>query len=84
MADLGGKLEKFELDRNGVKALLKSSEMQSILAEYGNMKAMQAGEGYVADVHVGQNRAYCNIHPDTKEAYNDNLTNNTLEKVIRS
>lgn len=84
MADLGGKLQRFELNSDGVKALLKSAEMQSILESYGEQKAMQAGEGYAATVHVGQKRAYCNVYPDTQEAVNDNLTNNTLEKVIRS
>ena len=73
-----------KLNDAGVKELLKGSAMQGILGDAAASKAMQAGEGYASEVHIGQNRAYANIFPDTKEAYNDNLENNTLEKVIRS
>ena len=75
---------RFELNSEGVKELLKSSEMQDILQELADEKAAEAGEGYAASVHVGQKRAYANIYPNTKEAVYDNLDNNTLEKVIRT
>ncbi len=77
------KVVKFELNSAGVQELLKSAEMQSILEGKAKEKAGEAGEGYACSVHVGQKRAYANIYPDTKEAYQDNLKNNTLEKVIR-
>lgn len=77
------KVVKLELNQAGVQELLKSSEMQAILGEKAKEKAGQAGEGYAYAVHVGQNRAYANIYPETDEARDDNLTNNTLEKVIR-
>ena len=73
---------KFELNREGVGELLKSSEMQSILGELGQMKAAQAGEGYDSEVHVYSKRAVVNIFPATGEAARNNYTNNTLEKVI--
>lgn len=69
---------KFELDSQGVKNLLKSTEMQNILDEYASKVQLQAGEGYDSEVHVGQNRAYANIYPETYEAFQDNLDNNTL------
>lgn len=74
---------KFELDKGGVRELLKSSEMRSILAEAAAQKASQAGSGYSSEVHEGKKRLYANIFPASKEAAHDNFENNTLEKVIR-
>lgn len=78
------KLLKFKLNKKGVRELLRSQEMQNVLEGFADPKVQSAGDGYAAEVHVGKNRAYVNIYPDTKEAYFDNLENNTLEKVIRS
>lgn len=78
------KLLKFTLNKDGIKELLQSSAMQDIIKQHASAKASQAGEDYSYDVKVGQNRAYANIYPNTKEAAKDNLVNNTLEKVIRS
>ena len=74
---------KFELNGDGVQALLKSAEMQTILREHGGQKARQAGDGYASDVHVFQKRAVAHVFPETKEASNDNFENNTLLKVVR-
>lgn len=79
-----GNALKFILNKDGVRELLKSGEMADVISGYANKKAQQAGEGYSSAVHAGQNRVYANVYPDTKEARNDNLENNTLEKVIRS
>lgn len=78
------KLLRFELNKSGVRELLRCEAMQNILKEYAEQKAGEAGEGYSAEVHTGQNRAYANVFPEAREAYFDNLENNTLEKVIRS
>ena len=75
---------EIRLNSEGVQELLKSDEMQALLSELASSKAGQAGEGYEYSVKVGQRRAYANIYPASKEAYQDNLDNNTLEKVIRS
>lgn len=72
---------KLVLNREAVsELLLKSPEMQSIIGELGQEIAARAGEGYVSEVKVGQNRAYCNIRTDTLEARIDNARNNTLLK----
>lgn len=75
---------EIRLNSEGVQELLKSDEMQALLSELASPKAGQAGGGYEYSVKVGQRRAYANIYPASKEAYQDNLDNNTLEKVIRS
>ena len=74
----------FVLNRAGVRELLRSPQMQNIIREKAEAKAIACGQGYEASVRVGVNRAYANVYPATKEAYQDNLDNNTLEKVIRS
>ena len=74
----------FVLNPAGVRELLRSQEMQNILQSAADVKAAACGQGYEASVHVGVNRAYANIYPATKDAYHDNLDNNTLEKVIRA
>lgn len=78
------KLLEFKLNKQGVRELLRGQSMQDVLRGYADQKVQEAGDGYAAEVHVGKNRAYANIYPETKEAYFDNLDNNTLEKVIRS
>lgn len=75
---------EIKLNSEGVQELLKSDEMQVLLSELASSKVGQAGGGYEYSVKVGQRRAYANIYPASKEAYQDNLDNNTLEKVIRS
>ena len=75
---------KIELNSDGIKELLKSPEMQSILSQHGADKARQAGAGYESAVHVYKTRAVANVFPNTAEANRDNMENNTLLKVIGS
>lgn len=74
---------KFVLNSAGVRELLKSAEMQSILAGYANEVADRAGEGYEARYHVGKKRAYANVGAITPEAKRDNMDNNTLLKSLK-
>lgn len=73
---------KFVPDDKGIQELLKGQAMQQLLSDLGKQKAMQAGHGYMSDVHVHQRRAVANIAPATARAIKDNLNNNTLLKVI--
>jgi len=70
-------LIKFELNYAGVGELLKSSEMQSVLMEAAQGIATNAGEGYKAV----QMSTRVIVVPDTEEAEQDNLDNNTLLKA---
>ena len=74
---------KFELNSAGVRELLKSAEMQSILDGYAQEAAVRAGEGYNAETHLGQKRAYANVYAETYEAKRDNMDNNTLLKSLK-
>ena len=71
-----------ELDEAGIQELLKSGEMQAILASEGQRIAANAGPGYTSTVHVHSKRAVANVYPETKEAARDNRENNTLLKAL--
>lgn len=73
---------KFELNRAGVGELLKSSEMQKILASYGDDVIGNLGEGHSKNVAVLSTRAVCSVHADTYEARKKNLNQNTLLKAL--
>jgi hypothetical protein len=44
----------------------------------------KAGPGYAVEDRHYPERNGAVVFPNTEEAYYDNLTNNTLEKVVRS
>jgi len=74
---------KFELNRAGVKELMQSEEMQSILKEYATEIRNRCGEGYEQDIYIGKNRANAMVWPETFQAKRDNLKNNTILKAVR-
>lgn len=72
---------RFVLDSKGVRELMKSQEMQSMLAKKAKEIADRCGDGYESDIYVGKNRANASISAATKKARKDNLDNNTLLKA---
>ncbi len=74
---------KIELISAGVRAMLRSTEMQSLLAERASEIANAAGDGYETDIYVGRNRANAGVFASTDEAMRDNLKNNSLLKAVR-
>lgn len=72
---------RFELNREGVAALMRSGEMQSVLVSHANGIRNRAGDGY--DVHVGPRRANVSVMTGTDAAARDNMDNNTLLKAVR-
>lgn len=73
---------KVELNRAGVRALLQSAEMEGVIRQHANEVQARAGDGYKAEVRVGQKRVYANVKADTARAYFDNLAHNTLLKAL--
>ena len=67
------------LNREGVRELLRSAEVQECLMQEA---AARCPEGCALDAQVGTNRANVRIVTVTEEAYLDHLENNTLEKAI--
>ncbi|CAI3376007.1 hypothetical protein CIRMBP1304_00746 [Enterococcus cecorum] len=74
---------KFKLNRSGVRELMKSSEMQSVLTNYASNIRNRCGNGYEQDIYVGSNRANAMVSAATIKAKRDNNKNNTLLKAVR-
>lgn len=74
---------KFVLNRAGVRALMQSTEMQSILKDKANNALNSLGEGYKSDTYIGKNRANAMVYADSFQAKRDNLKNNTILKAVR-
>ena len=74
---------KFKLNSDGVRELLKSQGMQSVLNEKATGIKNRCGEGYTQDVYVGKNRANAMVKAETYQAKRDNLKNNTILKAVR-
>lgn len=73
---------KIELNKEGVRALLRCPEMQAVLKDRADTVKGRCGEGY--DSYVAQTRAVAIVETTTPEAYEDNSANNTLLKAISS
>ena len=73
---------KFELNRDGVKALMQSPEAQALMLEKAEQIRDRCPDvGYEADVRVGKTRAVAMVKAETYEARQDNYENNTLLKA---
>ena len=75
---------KFELNKAGVRELLKSQEMRDVLQDYGNQAISRLGEGYEAiPGDTGSSvRAKCKVQATTFKTRSDNLKNNTILKAV--
>ena len=74
---------KFVLNRAGVRQLMQSEEMQSILKDKANNALNSLGEGYKSDTYVGKTRANAMVYADTYQAKRENLKHNTILKAVR-
>lgn len=67
----------FELNRKTVGEILKSEGMRQALMDAGNQVALNAGQGYRSVIMSTR----VIVLPETEEAEQDNLNNNTLLKA---
>lgn len=72
-----------ELNEEGVRELLKSSEMQSICKSLADGIAGRAGTGYQVTTYTGKTRVNASVMAATTAAKRDNLKNNTLLKAVK-
>lgn len=70
---------RFELDRAGVRALMRSPEMQAVLKARADTVKDRCGDGYEA--YVAQTRAVAVVETATPQAADDNSAHNTLLKA---
>lgn len=74
---------RVELNRSGVRELLRSEEMRAVVKERADEVVQRCGEGYEADSYVGRNRVNATISTTTYRAYYSNLKNNTVLKALK-
>lgn len=71
---------EIELNSEGVRALLRSPEMQAVLKQRADTIKGRAGKGY--ETHVWRTRATVGVVAVTDQAIADNAANNTLLKSL--
>jgi len=80
---------RFKLDMDGLRELMKSSEMNEILAEAGDEVArsamgMTGGEPFATRVHEASYVSIANVYPDSDEAAKLNSKDNIVLKALSS
>lgn len=75
---------KIELNREGVRSLLQSEEMQRICREYADAAAERLGEGYEVTSMVGRNRCNSEVAAVSAAAKKENMKKNTILKAVNA
>jgi len=73
---------RFELNREGVRDLLRSKEMMDVCQEYANNALGKLGDGYEVTTHTGSNRVNAEVAAVTYAAKKENLSDNTIIKAV--
>lgn len=73
---------EFVIHKNGVKDLLKSQEMQDMLATKAALIAARAGDGFTSGVRVGNDRARAYVLPETYVARRRQAKHHLLERAV--
>lgn len=73
---------KVVLNRDGVRALLKSEEMTQICREKAENAQGKLGAGYEITTHIGKNRCNASVKAVSEQAKRENMENNTILKAI--
>lgn len=72
----------FELDINGLREIMKSAEMQSILSKAGAAVARAAGDGYGHKEKIASYEALELVYPVTKKTAREVKETNSLLKAL--
>lgn len=75
---------RVELNLKGINELMKSPEIQSSLQKAGEAVAHAAGKNYTARTHLADWIAITNVYPASKEALEENYSQNILVKALGS
>lgn len=73
---------EFVIHNDGVKDLLKSQEMQDMLAAKAAVIAARAGDGFTSGVRVGSDRARAYVLPETYVARRRQAKHHLLERAV--
>ena len=83
---MANKLTRIEIGSDGyagIGQLLKSDGMREAVESAASGIAARAGSGYAYDAHLSSQRWNANVYPADPEAWEDQIENNTLLKVLR-
>lgn len=73
---------EFVIHKNGVKDLLKSQEVQDMLATKAALIAARAGDGFTSGVRIGTDRARAYVLPETYVARRRQAKHHLLERAV--
>lgn len=73
---------EFIVHKNGVKDLLKSQEVQDMLAAKAAIIAARAGDGFTSGVRIGTDRARAYVLPETYAARRRQAKHHLLEHAV--
>lgn len=73
----------FELNKAGVRELLKSEEMMAVCQRYAYTAQSQLGEGYTVNYRTGKTRVNAEVVASSAKARLENSQNNTILKALR-
>jgi len=74
---------KFKLNREGVRQLMRSSEMMNVVQGYAAGAVRKLGVGYTQNSMTGKNRVNAMVYAETAEAKKENAKSNTILKAVR-
>lgn len=74
---------KIELNREGVREMLRSQDMMSICESHANNALGRLGPGYTVTTMTGKNRVNASVIAESYEAKRENLEGNTILKALR-
>lgn len=73
---------EFVIHKDGIKELLKSQEVQDMLATKAAGIAARAGDGFTSGVRVGTDRARAYVLPETYRARRRQARDHVLERAV--
>ena len=73
---------RFELNRQGVRELLRSQEMLDICTEYANNALARLGDGYEVNTMTGAVRVNAEVYAQSFAAKRENRKSNTMCYII--
>lgn len=74
---------KFELNREGVRELMRSPEMMKVCEKYAKAALGRLGGGYEMSTYVGENRVNAEVGTGSFKSRRENSKNNSILKALR-
>lgn len=74
---------KVELNRAGVRELLRSDEMMALCKQHADDTLAGLGAGHEVTTFRGRSRVNASVAAVTHAAKRDNLTNNSILKALK-